>query len=612
MIAEFEQLGMATESRDVLDALASSGLFAEFVQNSDDAVICIDAYHRIATWNAGAQQIYGYSAAEIIGQSAEIFAPAGKELEFVELLQLALSGGLRESFESERLHKNGSRIYVRSRYFPLRSPEGTILGVLVHAHDITPRIVAESALFQSERTLKALLNALPEAAVLCDVNGTVLALNATAAQYINSTEDSIIGSNAFTVPSGEHADLRRGNAEQIKLTKQPLETTTEYNGTWRRTRIYPVLDAEGEVIRFAIYSMDITAQSRAEAQQKITQQRLAILLEHLPKVVYYETGGGREYISDNLVNLLGFSPEQFTADRTIFPALIHPEDGPLMHERLVAWHAAGEPGPLRMEFRCRNAAGNYIWVEDLMVEVRPEAGRKYMSGILMDITARKTAEEELERSQAKLTRAQELAHVGHWEYNLETDHLECSDELLRLFHRPASEMRTLAHFISSLHPDDVERVRAVNAHIKTVDKQYDIQHRIVRPTGEVRYVRAIGRRVWVDGEPTNTMIGTGQDITDVRHADALLRKSELQAAELAALHTTAATYAHEINNPLTGMIGLLQMLLDEGGDAEKLQMLGDALAAARRIQEVTSKLQSITVPEYRRYTDGSRIFDLRD
>lgn len=612
MEAEFEQRGIASESRDVLEALASSGLFAEFIQNSEDAVICVDAHHRIATWNSGAQQIYGYTAAEIIGQSAEIFAVAGKEAEFLRGLARTLNGEIREAAEAQRMRKDGSTVYVRSRYFPLRAADGSVLGVLVYSHDISPRKAAESALAESERTLKALLNALPESAVLCTVDGTVLALNETAARNINRPEASIIGSNLFDVPRLEHANLRRANADKVMRTRQPLESTTRFGDTWRYTRIFPVLDDTGDVIRFAIYSMDITEKSRIEAEQKLLQQRLAILLKQLPQIVFYESGGGREYVSGNLLHLLGYDPAGFTPVMATLLQLIHHEDQPRVRLAIADWQKQGAVGPLQIELRCRNAAGDYVWLENLMVEVSPDTGSKYLSGILTDIMRRKQAEAALERSQADLARAQEIAHIGHWEYDMQRDRLECSAEMLRLYRRQPEELGSAAAFYASLHPEDEERVRAVLAHAKQVERQHDIEFRIVRPSGEVRYVRGIGRRVWDAAGPTNIIIGTAQDITEMRQADMTLRQSELQAAQLAAMHATAATYAHEINNPLAGMIGLLQMVSDETRNSDHQQMLNDALAAAMRIRDVTQKLQVIAKPEFRSFPGGSSIIDLRE
>jgi PAS domain S-box-containing protein len=111
--------------------------------------------------------------------------------------------------------------------------------------------------------------------------------------------------------------------------------------------------------------------------------------------VLYETGGGREFISDNILEWLGYAPDELTRDRSAFVDLIHAEDEPRLNEEVKAWHDAGEPDVLTMQYRVRRADGEYIWVEDRMVQVRPKGAKKYMAGVMVDITERKLAEQRI-------------------------------------------------------------------------------------------------------------------------------------------------------------------------------------------------------------------------
>lgn len=147
--------------------------------------------------------------------------------------------------------------------------------------------------------------------------------------------------------------------------------------------------------RFIVLARNITERIRAQRDLMQTQLRLTTLFQNLPSVLLYETGGGREYISENVEKLLGFPLEMFLRDRHAFPALMHPDDVAPVDQLLKAWHAAEEPGVVTYQFRVRRADGTYIWLEDHMVEVKPAHGRKYMTGVLIDITERKEAEEEL-------------------------------------------------------------------------------------------------------------------------------------------------------------------------------------------------------------------------
>jgi PAS domain S-box-containing protein len=150
-------------------------------------------------------------------------------------------------------------------------------------------------------------------------------------------------------------------------------------------------------------------QHRVEQELRRMQRRLDRLFEHMPHVVLYETGGGREYISDNVIELLGYPRGAFEDDRAFFPTLFHPDDREPQLQRVDVWAREGRPGVLQLEFRCRRADGDYIWLQDYMVAISPEHGQPYMSGVLVDVTARKAVEEERIRFTNQLRTAAELA-----------------------------------------------------------------------------------------------------------------------------------------------------------------------------------------------------------
>jgi PAS domain S-box-containing protein len=152
---------------------------------------------------------------------------------------------------------------------------------------------------------------------------------------------------------------------------------------------------------------------RAELQLRESQNRLSSLLESLPHVVLYETGGGREYVSGNIEMLLGVPSEELTRDRMAFPALVHPEDIGEIQRRIKEWHAQGEPGVLVNQFRVRVADGSYRWIEDHIIERRPADSPPYMAGVMIDVTARKRAEEERAQLEEQLVQAQKMEAVGN-------------------------------------------------------------------------------------------------------------------------------------------------------------------------------------------------------
>jgi PAS domain S-box-containing protein len=149
-------------------------------------------------------------------------------------------------------------------------------------------------------------------------------------------------------------------------------------------------------------------QQRTQEELRDARQRLHTLLESLPQVLLYETGGGREAIIGNTQAMFGYPIERFVEDRRFFPSLIHPDDSPRLDQGVAEWNASGKPDVLTQEFRSRRADGREIWIRDYMVGVKPEGGLPYMAGVLLDVTERREAEEERLRFIEQLRTAAEV------------------------------------------------------------------------------------------------------------------------------------------------------------------------------------------------------------
>jgi PAS domain S-box-containing protein len=142
-----------------------------------------------------------------------------------------------------------------------------------------------------------------------------------------------------------------------------------------------------------------------------------------------------------------------------------------------------------------------------------------------DVTEQRRAEQLLRASQRLLAEAQRIAQVGSWEWELDTDEVTISDELCRMYGLPLGTKPLMGPSVGQLiHPADAERVRAQLERIRTDPTPFAFEHRIVRADGAVRTVLSRGEGVVDEGGRVVRFIGTNQDITDRRKADAERRR----------------------------------------------------------------------------------------
>jgi len=183
-----------------------------------------------------------------------------------------------------------------------------------------------------------------------------------------------------------------------------------------------------------------------------------------------------------------------------------------------------------------------------LVEARTAEMRQINAELREEVEQRRRTEEELITSRAGLAEAQRIARLGNWDWNIATNELSWSDEIYRIFGLDSREFgATYDSFLAAVHPEDRDAVQEAVDRALYEKAPYSIEHRVVRPDGDIRFVRETAE-VTFDGDKPIRMIGTVQDITERREAQLeLIKTTELLESFFSTTHLMTAYMDRDFN-----------------------------------------------------------------
>ncbi|MBV9385543.1 MAG: PAS domain S-box protein [Chroococcidiopsidaceae cyanobacterium CP_BM_ER_R8_30] len=178
------------------------------------------------------------------------------------------------------------------------------------------------------------------------------------------------------------------------------------------------------------------------------------------------------------------------------------------------------------EYTLRQKSGNLLTVL-FSAESIDIQGQLCVIAIAKEITARKQAEAALRRSEARLRRAQQVAHIGSWELDIKLEQVTWSEESFLIFGWDLQEPEpTLSQFFELVHPGDQESLRQIIEQTIATRVPYSTEFRIILPDSSIRHVEAKGEAIVNEQGQVIQLIGTNLDITQRKQSEELLRQSE--------------------------------------------------------------------------------------
>jgi len=323
---------------------------------------------------------------------------------------------------------------------------------------------------------------------------------------------------------------------------------------WFQVRALPVRDTADRITGWYVLLTDIDDRKRAEDAIRASERNLNQIINAIPALAWSaRPDGSAEFFNQHYLDYVGLSAEQ--AKDWGWTAAVHPDDRNALSaawQRMMAADQAGD-----YEGRLRRSDGEYRWFLFRTNPLRDESGKTLKwYGTNTDIDDRKRAEEQLRRSQAYIAESQRLARLGGFSWRVESGQITWSDQIYRIFEFEPGGLVTLERIGSRVHPEDIPLLGDMIERAQRAGSDLEYEHRLIMPNQSVKYLHLVAHATQ-DQDGRLEYIGAVQDVTERRLAEEALTQARSDLAHVTrvtSLGVLTASIAHEVNQPLSGII----------------------------------------------------------
>jgi PAS domain S-box-containing protein len=367
---------------------------------------------------------------------------------------------------------------------------------------------------------------------------------------------------------------------------------------WFLFRARPLRDASGKIVKWYGTNTDIDDRVRAEEALSASERQCRSIVETIPGLIVVTAPDGTiEHVNRRCLEYFGDATFDKVKTRTSVDG-IHPDDVPAA---AAARTEALETGCYLAEYRIRRADGVYRWFQVRGVPERDEA-REIVCWyfLLTDIDDRKTGEAAQRRSAAFLAEAQRLSSTGCFSWRVASNEFTWSEQAYRIYDIAETEPLTFAAIASRLHPDDVPVFNDLIARARRDGNDLEFEQRLQTSDNSMKYLHVVARAA-PDQNGQLEYIGAVQDVTERRLSEHALEKVRSELAHVSRVSTLGAltaSIAHEVNQPLSGIITnastCLRMLADDPPNVDGARETARrAIRDANRAAEVIARLRAL-------------------
>jgi diguanylate cyclase (GGDEF)-like protein/PAS domain S-box-containing protein len=378
----------------------------------------------------------------------------------------------------------------------------------------------------SLRELQKAVESMQAGLIVTDLHGRIVFVNPAAARMHGYRAAELVT---------EYADRLSAEPERPAGGVEPLK----WIKGWRRDGVrrrkdgtsFPaqlvtdvVSDVNSQPIALVTVCEDVSERRRAEQAARESEERYRTLVDTAADVIFTIGPNGTLLSLNPAFEASTGWPRDAWIGKS-YLGLLDPDEREESAQKLRKLWEDG--GSLKSEWRVLTSTGHWINAEYTATRLKRDGEVVALIGVARDVTSRKRAEDALRKKEVLLARAEQISHLGSWEWELLPDRLAVSDEMYRILGLAPDELTpTLRGFLERVHPEDRAMVRKVIEHSAETSEPFEREYRIQQPDGTLRIVLARGEATLDASGLATSLCGTVEDITERRAAEQALRDSE--------------------------------------------------------------------------------------
>ena len=391
---------------------------------------------------------------------------------------------------------------------------------------------AQEARLQAQHLLAAIAEASNDAIFAKDLEGRYILFNQAASRFVGKPAEAVLGRDDSALFPADQAEMlmaigRRVVAEDRLHTQEEALSTPDGDRVFLSTK-GPLRDADGKVIGIFGISRDITERNLAESALRDSEGRFRALVEQSLAGIYIIQDDRFAYVNPGFAAIFGYDSPEALIDRVAVTDLVSPEDRALVAEN-VRRRVAGETSDLHYTFTGLRHDGSTIVVE---VHGRAFAyrGRPAVIGLILDITARKAAEDSLRASELRFHDIVQASADWVWEVDPEGRYTYVSDSVQAILGYTPAEILGKTPF-DLMPPEEAARVGRLFAGIAARREPFrDLDNLNRHKDGSLHHVQTSGMPIMGTEGTLLGYRGLDRDVTESKRAERVLhqRNEELE------------------------------------------------------------------------------------